>query len=594
MSIAGSLRFFLPAITLWAALLSACGTPADTGTGGQGGATKTTTTTTTTSSTTTTTTTTTSSTTTSGTGGSGGAEPDGAAELGKECKSDADCGPLLCLETTPGNFAGAGPQGGLCSKACGADGKCPPGGVCIGIGNKGYCSLECVLGPDVPDKAKCLGRDDMACSELMNGGAACFPMCTSNAGCGASQYCNYGTGLCADAPPAGDPMGKACDPNEPETCSGVCMCQDAACATGACAGFCAFGRDGTCGEKEGTGLCLLTFSNDPGAGDVGMCVGDCMCDGDCAPGFVCNGFVEPQAVGKNGVCYADLNGQTFPQCCSCEGKLCGDDGCGTSCGGCAAGESCTSAGACCTTCGAKECGDDGCGGTCGACAANEVCDAQGQCQCVPDCNGKVCGSDGCGGTCGACAANEVCNAGACCAPDCNGKQCGSNLCGGTCGSCAANQFCNGQNQCQCQPACAGKTCGPDGCGGTCGSCGGSQVCNGGSCCAPSCAGKNCGSDGCGGTCGTCNGVCNAGVCCQPQLPCFNDSHCCGQFCGIVSGSCHACLPLGEYCASGGAASCCSGLCEAGQCVSCLSFFESCTSGSQCCSNKCGPNGYCIN
>jgi hypothetical protein len=49
----------------------------------------------------------------------------------------------------------------------------------------------------------------------------------------------------------------------------------------------------------------------------------------------------------------------------------------------------------------KPCGPDGCGGTCGTCAANEACQSA-TCVCVPNCPGKNCGEDGCGGSCGAC------------------------------------------------------------------------------------------------------------------------------------------------------------------------------------------------
>jgi hypothetical protein len=74
------------------------------------------------------------------------------------------------------------------------------------------------------------------------------------------------------------------------------------------------------------------------------------------------------------------------------------------------------------------CGDDGCGGSCGTCAANQTCTAGGTCQstCTPSCSGRVCGDDGCGGSCGACGANQTCTAsgtcqssgtGSCGAPD---------------------------------------------------------------------------------------------------------------------------------------------------------------------------------
>jgi hypothetical protein len=120
---------------------------------------------------------------------------------------------------------------------------------------------------------------------------------------------------------------------------------------------------------------------------------------------------------------------------------------------------------------ASQCGDDGCGGSCGECAAslsceNNICEA----DCQPNCNGKQCGSDGCGDTCGSgCKNNEVCNIdGQCdCVPSCDGKQCGDNGCKGSCGECAASLSCD-DFICVCTPQCEGKVCGEDGCGGFCG------------------------------------------------------------------------------------------------------------------------------
>ncbi len=74
--------------------------------------------------------------------------------------------------------------------------------------------------------------------------------------------------------------------------------------------------------------------------------------------------------------------------CSCEGRKCGDDGCGGSCGTCKDCdgsdvpwcESGTCPVLCCPNCGNRVCGDDGCGGLCGTCDGDTVCDPiQGAC-----------------------------------------------------------------------------------------------------------------------------------------------------------------------------------------------------------------------
>jgi hypothetical protein len=108
---------------------------------------------------------------------------------------------------------------------------------------------------------------------------------------------------------------------------------------------------------------------------------------------------------------------------------------------------------CTPNCAGMQCGPDGCGGSCGTCAATQACNANNQCvsNCTPNCNGLQCGNDGCGGSCGTCAAGLSCNAGGqCvsnCTPNCTGLQCGNDGCGGSCGTCVSGQTCNAGGQC---------------------------------------------------------------------------------------------------------------------------------------------------
>jgi len=68
-------------------------------------------------------------------------------------------------------------------------------------------------------------------------------------------------------------------------------------------------------------------------------------------------------------------------------------------------------------CDGKECGDDGCGDGCGQCTESDVC-KDGQCvPCVPDCDGKECGDDGCGSNCGFCPDTATCKDGLCVCDD---------------------------------------------------------------------------------------------------------------------------------------------------------------------------------
>ncbi len=145
----------------------------------------------------------------------------------------------------------------------------------------------------------------------------------------------------------------------------------------------------------------------------------------------------------------------------------------------------TTCATCTASCDGKQCGSNGCGGSCGSCSSGETCDGSGLCvtSCIPQCDGKSCGDDGCGGSCGACPSGQTCNSsGQCvssCTPNCTGKECGSNGCGGTCGSCGAGETCDTTGTCvsACIPSCSGKVCGQDGCGGVCGTCGSGESCN---------------------------------------------------------------------------------------------------------------------
>ncbi len=299
------------------------------------------------------------------------------------------------------------------------------------------------------------------------------------------------------------------EPSPDEICQPQCLhkqCGDDGCG-GSCGG-CAPGATCLAGQCFGGGDC----------GDVGT--GGC-CDGDalfwCEAGILqsldCTLAAETCGWDASAGAY-DCGGQgpapgnDPPFDCgfckpACMGKVCGDDGCGGSCGQCTGAQQVCQLGQCVCqpACGGKACGPDGCGGDCGQCPELHDCQ-EGQCVCLPDCTGKFCGDDGCGGSCGQCPAG-VCAAGQCCTPDCSGKVCGDDGCLGSCGTCPGPQDQCVNGGCVCVPACGGKVCGDDGCGGDCGQCTGpQQSCQLGQCiCQPDCDGKVCGDDGCGGLCG---------------------------------------------------------------------------------------------
>jgi hypothetical protein len=108
------------------------------------------------------------------------------------------------------------------------------------------------------------------------------------------------------------------------------------------------------------------------------------------------------------------------KCEVCSGGACvsnGDPCCGVKC----TGRSVCDGGVCvpppCSPrCQGKECGDDGCGGSCGSCPDGYLCRGNGKCACAESCGGSVCGVDSCGNSCGTCGIGQTCDGGQCVDP----------------------------------------------------------------------------------------------------------------------------------------------------------------------------------
>jgi len=200
---------------------------------------------------------------------------------------------------------------------------------------------------------------------------------------------------------------------------------------------------------------------------------------------------------------------------------------------------------CLTSCEGKVCGEDGCGGSCGVCDtfANSFCTEAGICDCTVDCDGKNCGDNGCGGTCGDCGLNQVCGALRVC-------ECANVACLTAC--CDAGQVCHA-DAC-CTPACDGKDCGPDGCGGICGECGDDETCSPEGLCEPD--GVICGENSVPeGTCTTDDGTDCTCVGCVDDGECTVADDCVCPDC-VADGWCSdpanctddgACSPFNEGC-----------------------------------------------
>jgi len=487
-------------------------------------------------------------------GTDGGADPSGTNPM--ECdKCDPACpaGQIckngkceVCTPDCTGKNCGGDGCGGQCGECAGqcVKGVCQQGPGCeatAGVTGCGGCDCEaCVCAMDdyccaTEWDATCVGECITECGGCFKpancGDGTCkkeeledCANCPADCGCPEGSSCDAGvccTPFCGGKECGDDGCGGSCG----ECATGVCdgaVCQkgagcEAAAGVKGCGGFtceaCVCALDAYCCDTEWDDVCVGECINDCEA-CVAPVAGNNLCD----KGETCTANPEDCPCGPGTKCENDVCVESVGPCePSCDGKVCGSDGCNGSCGTCDAGLICK-LGQCvvCTPdCTDMECGDDGCGGSCGECAEGTACKA-GKCECVPKCTGLDCGDDGCGGSCGDCQAGFACNAGKCeCAPQCDGKDCGGDGCGGSCGACDAGKVCNTDGLCECTPACEGKTCGDDGCGGQCGTCVAPQTCVDGACaCAPACEGKACGDDGCGGLCGTCaeGSECTDGAC----------------------------------------------------------------------------------
>ncbi len=288
----------------------------------------------------------------------------------------------------------------------------------------------------------------------------------------------------------------------------------------------------------------------------GICVNECIGE--------CGGCPNLENCG-DGVC----NAEEFENCSNCA------DDCG-----CEEGTVCHK-GECCTpSCDGKVCGDDGCGGSCGSCEPGFGC-KEGQCvessgpeQCLrpnepssDDCMGLT--YEGC---CDDLGRVLWCDNGMLFCIDCG----------------AANPECGWQGDFyDCGTDGSGDPSGsfPKECAGGCDpACGPGEKCVGGECvaCEPDCAGKSCGSDGCGGSCGECAGTCNEGVC-HAGPGCEVEE---GPGCGGCA--CEACVcEIDAYCCDTQYDDICVGICmdECGGCP--IEVVEDCGDGTCGAGENCG-------
>ena len=475
----------------------------------------------------------------------------GQCTEGKTCK-DGKCEGCSCEGKQCGDD-GCGHSCGSCKddELCDPSGQCKPKtacGICYESLKCDEKSLACTGDEcgDVTYEGKCVGGLVVFCDADQLTSLDCPYLSEGKLECGYSQaFGGYdcvckpqcaglecGNGGCWDRPDVCGkcPDGKYCDAGHclPCTCDGR-QCGDDGC--GKSCGQCPEGQlcdpEHKCVPATDCGVCAkglqcgageaypeACFADD--CGDIaffGTCVGNLVlfCEEDNLYSLDCEFLMggtcgyDPKGDFLSCVCGAgqyQLGDKCVP--CTCEGRVCGDDGCGKSCGTCGAGEFCDWQGqckkaevsACCEPKPAPGCSDDPAVEACVCTWDKYCCDSEwdnicteiiqeehcGLC-CLPDCAGKVCGDDGCGGSCGSCGANEWCDAGQCKKCSCGTRKCGFDECGNVCGTCSATEYCDATGQCK-PCSCENRQCGDDGCGKSCGKCEGGQACFKGLCITP--------------------------------------------------------------------------------------------------------------
>ena len=381
-----------------------------------------------------------------------------ACGAGKVCHVGSCCDHAAACE---GHECGSDGCGGNCG-ICGAGFVCDEG-ACIEI----ECVPNCLgraCGPDGCDGSCGDCENNEVCT--VQGDCLCLPACAGKQ-CGADG-CGGNCGVCQ--------QGFACVQS---LCECVPQCDGLECGPDLCGGDC-----GECGENEACneGLCELVGGPSSCLGNCGAAAETCYCDDLCfLLGACCDDICDVCPELEHCTCGDDICDPEADETC---------DNCPQDCG-CDCGEECN-AGVCdSVACLEKECGDNGCGGSCGDCAAmNDLPCASASCvdfkcqtevanfycviadSCVPsgtinpDNECEKCSpnddklgwspvSNGIG-----CGAGLACYNGLCCNYDCDGKVCGDDGCGGTCGACEESQTCCAG---ACAECCDGNEVAGDGC-----------------------------------------------------------------------------------------------------------------------------------
>ena len=263
--------------------------------------------------------------------------------------------------------------------SCTLDG-CDPSQGCVQSFHAGPCddNNACTTG-DQCEAGTCTPTGALDCND---GNTCTNEVCDDKKGCVTSKV--------ADQTPCPSIPGGVCVDG---ICACIPDCLNMQCGNDGCGGSCGGCDDSlyctfdTCHE----GACLSKLDDF-----------HCIIEGKCVPG----GAAKPDnaclqcmpAVAQDGWSPGYLGATCLP------GEVC------------YAGECCNPA----AGCEGKECGDFGCGSSCGKCPGPQDECVDGLCTCKPDCMDKNCGADGCVGSCGECEAPELCGLKQCIPPQLDG------------------------------------------------------------------------------------------------------------------------------------------------------------------------------
>ena len=387
---------------------------------------------------------------------------DGCGHSCGACPDGQACGAGVCGEPTSctdGKRNGSETDvdcGGTCPTRCGPGKACSTGADC----GSGTCDAEACVAPQTCSDGNKDGKEtDVDCGGGECKGCAIGRECSAHSDC-LSLACIYGV---CDKPTCTD--GAKNQTESDIDCGGTCSgCKDGKACNSAddCAGNGCEG--GKCCTVNSCGVCS--------ASPVEVCDGlDNDCNGQTDEGLgqgklcpkqkgVCAGARE-RCAGKGGwVCddeaYASNSWEYGTQ------DVC-NDGADNDCDGLTDYDD--KADCCLVDCGDRICGDDGCGGSCGTCTGGKVCAAG---ACVPPCQSDP--SRTCHGVCG----TDASGVGGCYCDDQNCDWYPSECCPDYASCCKV----------ACQKQCQGKQCGDDGCNGVCGKCDVEDVCQAGKCVTP--------------------------------------------------------------------------------------------------------------